>query len=271
MALKTFKPVTPGLRQLVIVDRSQLWKGERAPRSEQLRRQPASHRASVPGRRGMSWLAPVPLVLLLQQKSERKQGWQQNIQGVALFITVLILLIGMYELQTNVINPLQYLTSAAERFRDGDHSARVEFQSEDELGQMAESFNAMADAIEESLRFNTSAQRFKRCLQVDTELHGQTMKAGDFVMLCYGSANRDERMFADADRVDIARDNSEHLTFGYGIHQCLGQMLARYELQVMYRAILARLSGLKLAVPLEEIRFKDDMQIYGIHNLPVTW
>ena len=50
------------------------------------------------------------------------------------------------------------------------------------------------DAIEESLRFNTSAQRFKRCLQVDTELHGQTMKAGDFVMLAYGSANRDERM-----------------------------------------------------------------------------
>ena len=48
-------------------------------------------------------------------------------------------------------------------------------------------------------------------------------------------------------------------------------MLARYELQVMYKAILARLPALKLAVPLEQIRFKDDMQIYGIHNLPVTW
>ncbi|HEY6869953.1 MAG TPA: cytochrome P450, partial [Novosphingobium sp.] len=53
------------------------------------------------------------------------------------------------------------------------------------------------DAMEESLRFNTSAQRFKRCVQVDTQLHGQTMKAGDFVMLAYGAANRDERMFAD--------------------------------------------------------------------------
>lgn len=91
-------------------------------------------------------------VLLLQEKSEQKQGWQQSIQGVALFMTVLILLIGMYELQINVIIPLQDLMSAAGRFRDGDHSARVEFRSEDELGQMALSFNAMADAIEESHR-----------------------------------------------------------------------------------------------------------------------
>lgn len=91
-------------------------------------------------------------VSLLQEKSERKQGWQQSIQGVALFMTVLILVIGMYELQLNVITPLQDLMSAAGRFRDGDHSARVEFRSEDELGQMALSFNAMADAIEESHR-----------------------------------------------------------------------------------------------------------------------
>ena len=85
------------------------------------------------------------------------------------------------------------------------------------------------------------------------------------------SANRDGQVFPHPDDVDIERDNGAHLAFGYGIHQCLGQMLARYELQVMYQAILQRLPTLQLAVPLEQIRFKDDMQIYGIRNLPVTW
>ena len=91
-------------------------------------------------------------VLLLQRNSERKQSWQQTIQGAALLITVVILLVGMFELQSNVIAPLQELVSAAERFRRGDHSARVEFLSDDELGQMARSFNAMAATIEESHR-----------------------------------------------------------------------------------------------------------------------
>jgi cytochrome P450 len=78
-------------------------------------------------------------------------------------------------------------------------------------------------------------------------------------------------VFDDPDTIDPARDNSRHLTFGYGIHQCLGQTLARIELQVMFAAILRRLPALRLAVPLDQIRFKDDMQIYGVHNLPVTW
>jgi cytochrome P450 len=94
------------------------------------------------------------------------------------------------------------------------------------------------DAIEESLRFNTSAQRFKRCLQVDTELHGQTMKAGDFVMLCYGSANRDERQFADPDTYDITRRPKRHLGFGGGVHSCLGAMLARVACQVVFEEFL---------------------------------
>jgi cytochrome P450 len=94
------------------------------------------------------------------------------------------------------------------------------------------------DAIEESLRFNTSAQRFKRCLQVDTELHGQTMKAGDFVMLAYGSANRDVRMFPDPDTYDITRRPKRHLGFGGGVHSCLGSMLARVACQVVFEEFL---------------------------------
>jgi cytochrome P450 len=94
------------------------------------------------------------------------------------------------------------------------------------------------DAMEESLRFNTSAQRFKRCIQVDTELHGQTMKAGDFVMLAYGSANRDERMFANPDVYDITRKPKRHLGFGGGVHSCLGAMLARVACQIVFEEFL---------------------------------
>jgi cytochrome P450 len=97
---------------------------------------------------------------------------------------------------------------------------------------------AIPDAIEESLRFNTSAQRFRRCLMTDVELHGQTMKAGDFVMLCYGSANRDERKFADPDRYDIARRPKSHLGFGGGVHACLGSALARLACKVAVEELL---------------------------------
>lgn len=95
------------------------------------------------------------------------------------------------------------------------------------------------DAIEESLRFNTSAQRFKRTLTTDVELHGQTMRAGDAVILCYGSANRDERMFADPDVYDIMRRPRRHLGFGGGVHSCLGAMLARMATCAAFEEMLA--------------------------------
>jgi cytochrome P450 len=90
----------------------------------------------------------------------------------------------------------------------------------------------ISDALEESLRFNTSAQRFKRCLTRDLELHGQTMKAGDFVCLAYGSGNRDERQFPDADVYDIGRKPRGHLGFGGGVHACLGSAIARIAVRV---------------------------------------
>src|SRR3990167_6880698 len=151
-------------------------------------------------------------VLLLQQKSERKQSWQQNIQGASLFITVLILLIGMYELQTNVITPLQYLMSAAERFRDGDHSARVEFQSEDELGQMALSFNAMADAIEES----------HRTLESRVEQKTATLnQANGALQLLFFSSRKLASHLTSAEQLDLLIDNFQALIPGLRLTLCL--------------------------------------------------
>ena len=92
----------------------------------------------------------------------------------------------------------------------------------------------LADAIEESLRFNTSAQRFRRCLTRDTELHGRTMKSGDFVCLAYGSGNRDERQFPNPDVYDIARRPRGHLGFGGAVHACLGTAIARMSVKAAF-------------------------------------
>ena len=92
----------------------------------------------------------------------------------------------------------------------------------------------LPDAVEESLRFNTSAQRFRRCLQQDVTLHGQTMHAGDFVCLAYGSGNRDERQYPSPDVYDIGRKPRGHLGFGGGVHACLGTAIARLSVKIAF-------------------------------------
>lgn len=127
-------------------------------------------------------------------------------------------------------------------------------------------------AVEEFLRYVSPVQFSPRRVALeDVEIGGVSVKKGDGLFLSLPAANRDPGVFDDPDRIDIGRDNRELMTFSHGIHQCLGQMLARFELRVAYAKLLQRLPGLRLAVPLEEIRFKGDMQIYGVHNLPVAW
>jgi cytochrome P450 len=92
----------------------------------------------------------------------------------------------------------------------------------------------LADAIEESLRFNTSAQRFRRRLMRDVTLHGQTMREGDFVCLAYGSGNRDERQYPKAEVYDIRRKPRGHLGFGGGVHACLGTAIARLSVRIAF-------------------------------------
>ncbi|QDF97922.1 cytochrome [Azoarcus sp. DD4] len=94
----------------------------------------------------------------------------------------------------------------------------------------------LVDAVEESLRFNTSAQRFRRCLTRDHTLHGQTMREGDFVCLAYGSGNRDERQFPNPDVYDIARKPKGHLGFGGAVHACLGTTIARISVKAAMEA-----------------------------------
>lgn len=151
-------------------------------------------------------------VLQLQHHSERKQIWQQGIQGTALFITMIILVIGMYELQNSVIAPLEELGSVAERFRSGDLSARVSYRSEDELGQMALSFNSMADAIEESHRTLES-----RVAQKTESL----ARANDTLELLYNSSRNLATSQASAEQLDQLIDHFQTLLPGLRLTLCL--------------------------------------------------
>ena len=104
------------------------------------------------------------------------------------------------------------------------------------------------DALEESLRYNTSAQRFSRTLTKDVELHGQSMNAGSKVMVLYGSANRDEREFEDPDRYDIDRKPTQHLGFGHGKHYCIGAGFARILSRAMCEELVAAIPDYRLAI-----------------------
>ncbi|MGH8265292.1 MAG: cytochrome P450 [Steroidobacterales bacterium] len=85
----------------------------------------------------------------------------------------------------------------------------------------------LEQAFEESLRLNTSAQRFKRVIRKPIELHGEKLKTGEFVALCFGAANRDPRKFPNPERYDVDRKPMGHLGFGVGKHFCLGNAMAR--------------------------------------------
>jgi cytochrome P450 len=106
----------------------------------------------------------------------------------------------------------------------------------------------VAPAIEESLRFNTSAQRFKRVVMRETTLHGQTLRAGDKIALAFGSGNRDGRRFPDPDRFDVDRRPQGHLGFGSGKHFCLGSQMARLVTEVAMRRFLEHVPDYHLAV-----------------------
>jgi cytochrome P450 len=130
----------------------------------------------------------------------------------------------------------------------------------------------VAGAVDELLRYISPVQFAPRRVALeDVAIGDVVIRKGDGVFALNPAANRDPAAFADPDRFDVHRDASHHVAFGFGIHQCLGQILARIELQVVFPLLLRRLPRLRVAAREGEIRFKDDMQIYGVHNLPVAW
>ncbi|MGI5490007.1 cytochrome P450 [Microtetraspora malaysiensis] len=130
----------------------------------------------------------------------------------------------------------------------------------------------VANTVEELLRYlsitHTEARRVAR---EDLEIGGQLIRKGDGIIVVKSIANRDPSAFPDPDALDVHRRARHHVAFGYGAHQCLGQPLARVELQVVYGTLYRRIPTLALAVPLEDLTFKHQAVFYGVRELPVTW
>ncbi|GAA4531526.1 cytochrome P450 [Amycolatopsis samaneae] len=130
----------------------------------------------------------------------------------------------------------------------------------------------VASAVEELLRYlsitHTEARRVAR---EDLEIGGTLIRAGEGVIAVKSTANRDPAAFTDPDTLDVGRATRHHVAFGYGSHQCLGQGLARVELQVAYRTLFRRLPALAPAVPPERLAYKENAIFYGVRELPVTW
>ncbi|MDP4505018.1 cytochrome P450 [Nonomuraea turcica] len=127
-------------------------------------------------------------------------------------------------------------------------------------------------AVEELLRYLSVAKQFHRVALEDVELGGHTITAGTTVILSLNTANRDPERFTDPHALNLRRQDGGHLAFSHGIHQCLGQQLARVEMRVALPALINRFPTLRLAVPADEVALRPETaDIYGVKSLPVTW
>ncbi|MFJ8109546.1 cytochrome P450 [Streptomyces sp. NPDC096132] len=132
---------------------------------------------------------------------------------------------------------------------------------------------AAANAVEEILRYLTVATFGQRRIAgEDFEFEGVSIKAGDGIVVPLPAGNWDPEAFPEPEKLDLARRASHHHAFGWGIHQCLGQQLARIELQVVFGTLYRRVPTLRLAVDRDELAFRPaDALAFGLPELPVTW
>ena len=167
------------------------------------------------------------------------------------------LLIGGHETTANQINLSLLLLL--------DHPA--------ELDKLRADSGLISGAVEELLRYVRLGGGLPpaRMTTEDVELGGVTIPAGEIVLPLFATANRDPSVFSDPDRFDVSRAPANHLTFGAGVHHCLGAQLARVELQEAFRGLLGRMPGLRLAVPATELQFKPGMAVHSLRELPIRW
>jgi cytochrome P450 len=148
-------------------------------------------------------------------------------------------------------------------------------QHPDELARLRADPGLIPGAVEELLRYVIiSGSGFVPLARISREevcLGGVTIPAGETFLPSFNVANRDPAAFEDPDRLDVGRAPKTHLGFGAGAHHCLGAQLARMELQEAFRGLLARLPGLRMAVPMSDLEFRAGQTIASMRELPVTW
>ncbi|MFI7537237.1 cytochrome P450 [Streptosporangium sp. NPDC049376] len=145
-------------------------------------------------------------------------------------------------------------------------------QNPEQLAALRADPTLVDQAVEELLRYLSVVKHFYRVALEDVEVGGHIITAGTMVILGLNTANRDPERFPDPHRLDLRRQDGGHLAFSHGIHQCLGQQLARVEMRVAFPALLNRFPTLRLAVPAEEVALRPEIaDVYGVKSLPVTW
>ncbi|MFJ3669320.1 cytochrome P450 [Streptomyces sp. NPDC090106] len=144
-------------------------------------------------------------------------------------------------------------------------------QHPDQLAELRARPDLLPGAVEELMRMLSIADGLLRQATEDIETDGGTIRAGDGVVFSTSVINRDADVYPAPDTLDWHRPARHHVGFGFGIHQCLGQNLARAEMEIALRTLFARFPALRLAVPADEIPFKPGDTIQGMLELPVTW
>lgn len=147
----------------------------------------------------------------------------------------------------------------------------VLLQHPDQLDALRRDPELIAPAVEELLRYlSILHSSIVRVAKVDVELGGRRIRAGDGLIAAPAQANKDPRKFPDPDRFDIWRDTAGHVAFGFGVHQCIGQAIARLEMRIAFGRILDRMPNLRLACDPTELTYESS-NLIGVHALPVTW
>lgn len=138
----------------------------------------------------------------------------------------------------------------------------------DERAKLIEDPSSISSAIEELLRYDSPIQHLERTTTRPVEMYGRTIPEGAWVVLLFGSANRDERVFDDPDRLDVTRQIKRHLAFGEGIHHCLGAPLARLEARVALETLLPRIREYEVLGPVKRL---SKQNLRGLVSLPVVF
>ncbi|HEV7979084.1 cytochrome P450 [Amycolatopsis sp.] len=129
-----------------------------------------------------------------------------------------------------------------------------------------------ARIVEELLRLHSVADLVALRVAVeDVEIGGQLIKASEGIVPLVAAANHDAEAFGCPAQFDPARAARHHVAFGYGVHQCLGQNLVRAEMEIAYQTLFERIPTLEIAEPIEDLPFKYDGVLFGLHALPVKW
>jgi cytochrome P450 len=145
------------------------------------------------------------------------------------------------------------------------------FRNPDQLAALRADPSIIDSTVEELLRYLTIPHTNVRAALEDVAIDGQLIRKGDTVTLSLQTANRDPDRFPNPDVLDLTREANGQLAFGHGVHQCLGQQLARVQMRVAFPALLGRFRTLALAIPAADVPLRTDHDIYGVHALPVTW